>query len=178
MLPFRATELGSASPERMRAGWWPRSGDPAFVPRPTTRWTATTRIHAGTFSHTATVAPTADMARRMAQGWCTCTCVTAAARSPTSNHLVPGRGTQPTAEVKPDAGRRLRRPRRAGGVHLARVRPPNANPCWPSRCSSPALTAALICRNTANALFTTAMALRPLDSDPGNPACRGFLKAS
>lgn len=28
-----------------------------------------------------------------------------------------------------------------------------------------------------NALFTTAMALRPLDSDPGNPACR-VLKAS
>lgn len=25
-----------------------------------------------------------------------------------------------------------------------------------------------------NALFTTAMALRPLDSDPGNPACRVF----
>ena len=102
MFPFRTDRFfgaGQTSIQRMRKrGGGPGAGISAFAPS----YDPLDGGHAHytlDLSHTATAGTDAiEMASGWATGLCTCTCATAAAR-PTDEHLVPGRGTQPTVEV-------------------------------------------------------------------------------
>lgn len=143
MFPFRADRFFGAgqSRERMRKrGGGPGPAISAFAPS----YDPLDGNHAHytlDLSHTATAGTDSlDMARRMGPGWCTCTCVTAAACPPTSTWCpaaVPSRPPR-CARCWPAAASSATSCWRC--PPQARVRPMNANPCWPSRCSSPALT--------------------------------------
>lgn len=143
MFPFRADRFFGAgqSRERMRKRVVAQVRRSRRSRRPTTRWTATTRITRWTSRTPRLRAPTRWIWRGgWAQGWCTCTCVTAAACPPTSTWCpaaVPSRPPR-CARCWPAAASSATSCWRC--PPQARVRPMNANPCWPSRCSSPALT--------------------------------------
>lgn len=178
MFPFRADRFFGAgqSRERMRKrGGGPGPAISAFAPS----YDPLDGNHAHytlDLSHTATAGTDSlDMARRMGPGLVHLHLCDGSGL-PADEHLVPGRGTQPTAEVcQMLAGSGF-----VGHVVLevstSSARSANERESMLAESLQFARThlLRLYAGNTMNALFTTAMALRPLYSDPGNPACRVF----